>query len=86
MISYILLLGLSWWALEGESGWFWDASVQHLPFDKIPSRLKGLYFIETAYYLYTLVAMFFEPKMKDRKQMIFHHIFTITLLATSYFW
>lgn len=85
--SYIFFLAFSYWALQGQWGWFWDSSSHHLGANYvIPYRLRVLYFMETAYYLYTLVAMFWEPKMKDRPQMVFHHLFTLCLLITSYCW
>ena len=43
------------------------------------------YLIGTSYYVYSSVAMFFEPKMKDRNQMIIHHCATIFLQITSFF-
>lgn len=87
MLSYVFFLAFSVWALQGQWHWFWDPTVWHLG-GKItaPYRLKLLYFMETAYYIYTLFALFWEPKMKDRAQMVFHHLFTITLLTTSYCW
>lgn len=85
LFSYMFFFAFSAWALQDQWDWFWDPSKQHLVTAEIPWRLKGLYFMETAHYLYTLIAMFFEPKMKDRVQMVFHHVFTITLLGTSYY-
>ena len=42
--------------------------------------------METAYYVFTMFNMFFEPRMKDRAQMLTHHVFTLILLFTSYHW
>ncbi|PJF19336.1 hypothetical protein PSACC_00854 [Paramicrosporidium saccamoebae] len=81
MISYAFFIGFTAWAVQGQSSWFWDSNAWHYPFDHVPWRMRTLYFMETAFYLYTLVSMFFEPKMKDRGQMVTHHIFTITLLT-----
>lgn len=86
LLSYVFFFAFSVWALQGQWHWFWDATQQHLVFESVPWRLRALYFMETAHYAYTLVSMFWEPKMKDRAQMIFHHLFTITLLTTSYYW
>lgn len=87
MFSYLFFLTFSAWAMQDEMHWFWEPSVWHMGGNiTISPRLKLLYFMETAYYIYTLFAMFWEPKMKDRGQMIFHHVFTITLLTSSYFW
>ena len=86
LCAYILFFVYSIWSLQDQWDWFWSASKQHLVFEKVPWRLKSLYFMETAHYTYTLIAMFFEPKMKDRTQMICHHLFTILLLLTSYLW
>lgn len=38
----------------------------------------------TAYYIYTSFAIFFEPKMKDRNEMMLHHVVTLSLLISSY--
>lgn len=38
----------------------------------------------TAYYIYTSFAIFFEPKMKDRNEMLLHHFVTLSLLISSY--
>ena len=86
LCSYLFFFAFSVWTLQDQWDWFWDTSKQHLVFETVPWRLKMLYFMETAHYAYTLVAMFFEPKMKDRAQMVFHHVFTIILLTTSYYW
>lgn len=86
LTSYLFFFAFSIWALQEQGYWFWNPQIQHQPFVQIPWRLKMLYFMETAYYAYTLVSMFFEPKMKDRPQMVFHHLFTMTLLCTSYYW
>jgi hypothetical protein len=86
MISYVFFIGFAMWALQGQSKWLWDSTVWHHTFVHVPWRMKTLYFMETAFYLYTLVTMFFEPKMKDRGQMVSHHIFTIILLVSSYAW
>jgi len=84
MFSYVSMLLLAVWALQDQQDWFWNPKTQHIPFTRIPWRLSLLYFVETAHYLYTLISMYYEPKMKDRLQMTVHHIFTITLLTTSY--
>lgn len=84
MVSYISMMLLAIWALQDQTDWFWNPAIQHIPFAKIPSKLALLYFVETAHYMYTLIAMYYEPKMKDRLQMAIHHIFTLTLLVTSY--
>lgn len=86
LVSYVFFFTFAAWALQGQWDWFWDSSKQHIPFEKIPWRLKMLYFMEAAYYAYTSVSMFFEPRMKDRPQMMFHHLFTMTLIFTSYYW
>lgn len=85
LVSYCFFFSLAIWSLKGQWGWFWDVNQYAVVFKNVPWRLRTLYVGETAYYLYTLVTMFFEPKMKDRNQMIAHHIFTLTLLVSSYY-
>ena len=87
LLSYIIFLTISGIVIKRESYWFWDPNIYHYGANStIPSAVKGIYFMETSYYIYTLFAMFWEPRMKDRLQMVCHHIFTITLLSTSYAW
>lgn len=47
-------------------------------------KIVILYALEMGYYLFSTVAVFFEPKMKDRTQMFIHHIFTCFLIVSSY--
>ena len=85
MISYLGLLMTAFVCLMDETEWFLDPFVQHIHFSvKIPRGVKVLYLMETSYYVYTLFAMFWEPRMKDRNQMLIHHLFTLFLLITSY--
>lgn len=50
------------------------------------SRILTYYYVGMGYYIFSMVAIFFEPKMKDRLQMMMHHLVTLTLLITSYVW
>ena len=36
------------------------------------------------FYVFSTIAIFFEPKMKDFYQMFFHHLVTMALLGCSY--
>lgn len=85
MISYLGLLLVAFLCLRNETEWFLNPFVQHVEFTgDIPIGVRILYLMETSYYFYTLFAMFYEPRMKDRNQMVIHHIFTLFLLLTSY--
>ena len=46
--------------------------------------VQRFYLFDLAYWFETSLAIFFEPKMKDRNQMITHHIVTISLIVASY--
>jgi len=82
---FFLAYGLT--AIQSESDWFWNPYEYHLPYpngNQVPLKLRNLYALEMGYYLFNTVAVFFEPKMKDRIQMFVHHVFTSFLIVTSY--
>ncbi len=62
------------------NSWIWDISEYNTAVT-IPWELKHYYYIESAYYVYTLFAMFLEPKLKDRNQM---YAFPQPLLSPFY--
>lgn len=82
----VFFVGYGLFAIQSEYGWFWNPYEYHLPYpsNKVPERILNFYALETGYYLYSTVAVFFEPRMKDRNQMFVHHIFTSFLLVSSY--
>jgi hypothetical protein len=87
MVSYICLLSTACWALHGETDWLFDPFKQHISFwPHVPMGIKVVYLAESGYYVYTLFSMFWEPRMKDRNQMVAHHVFTLFLLLSSYYW
>ena len=85
LVSYSFFVGYGIYALKNES-WLWDPSSYHacFPNNSIPFLLRLYYNMATAYYIYTSFAIFFEPKMKDRNEMMVHHVVTLSLLISSY--
>lgn len=84
--SYMTMIVVTLWALRGEWHWVLNYKIMHVPFAVVPEKIRLLYLVELGYYFCTIITMFWEPKMKDQKQMIFHHLFTITLLCTSFYY
>ncbi len=86
-ISYLALLATAVVGLRGQEHWLFDPFQQHVPFAAaVPLGVRVLYLAESAYYVYTLFSMFWEPRMKDRPQMVAHHAFTLFLLLTSWYY
>lgn len=85
-VSYAFFVGYGIYALRHEQSWLWDPSNYHqcFPDNQIPVLLRLYYNMATAYYMYTSVSIFFEPKMKDRNEMLLHHFVTLSLLISSY--
>jgi len=90
LFSYSLFLALGIWSIQPELHWFWDSYNYHLPYastnisPEVPSRILSYYAAETGYYIYSTIALFWEPRTKDRGQMFVHHIFTTFLLVSSW--
>lgn len=70
-----------------DSSFLFNPSILLVPYLKgeIPYQLRRLYMVEMAHYSYTLFAMFADPLMKDRLQMTTHHLFTLLLQFSSYY-
>ena len=85
-ISYTFFVSYGIYALSSEQNWLWNPSSYHLcfPNNQIPLLLRLYYNMATSFYIYTSVAIFFEPKMKDRNEMMLHHMVTLSLLISSY--
>ncbi len=64
------------------SEWIWDLDRY---FDSDSSEILYYYYVlGIGYYLYSSLTVFYEPKMKDRTQLLIHHAATLTLLLSSY--
>lgn len=85
-ITYSFFVGYGLYSVSFEGSWFWTPSTYHQVFPRgtVPTLLYWYYQLETSYYLFSLLVIAWEPKMKDRAQMTLHHLVTITLLVTSY--
>ena len=46
--------------------------------------VRYFYLTELAFYIQATVMLFFEPRTKDRPEMIVHHAATILLIFASY--
>lgn len=66
--------------------WFWNPSSYHdaYPNNLIPRSVELLYSVEIAHYVYSLLVIFWDPPMKDFWVMVAHHLFTLSLLTSSY--
>jgi hypothetical protein len=86
-VSYAGLVGMGIWALWDQQHWFWNPETYASIFyqNRIPWRIHVYYLTEISYYLFSCVSIFFEPQMKDRKQMLFHHSVTLALMLSSYY-
>lgn len=80
------LIGVGVWAVWDQQEWFWNPLSYHdaYPGNKIPFGISTLYLLEIGYYLFALVTMFIEPGQKDFWAMFSHHLFTLTLLISSF--
>lgn len=47
-------------------------------------RIRWYYLLEITHYSFGIVHIFFEPALKDRKQMFAHHVITLILQISSY--
>lgn len=85
-VSYTFFVCYGIYALRQEQSWLWDPQNYHrcFPDNQIPFLLRLYYNMATAYYIYTSFSIFFEPKMKDRNEMLLHHFVTLSLLVSSY--
>lgn len=85
-VSYTFFVSYGIYALRNEQNWLWDPSNYHrcFPDNQIPLLLRLYYNMATAYYMYTSFSIFFEPKMKDRNEMLLHHFVTLSLLVSSF--
>lgn len=49
-----------------------------------PPGLQLYYLVSFAFYMNELVYLYTEPPKRDRREMMFHHVFTLLLLGLSY--
>lgn len=85
--SYSFLFALGVWALWDQQQWLWNTETYASIFKDniLPPHIRTYYLTEISYYLFSIVSIFFEHKMKDRNQMLFHHFVTLTLMLSSYY-
>ncbi|KIM68584.1 hypothetical protein SCLCIDRAFT_1208778 [Scleroderma citrinum Foug A] len=67
-------------ALDPSDLW---VNYPHIP---LPGVIKFYYLSQTAFYLHQILILNAEARRKDHVQMMMHHIITIILLVTSYFY
>ncbi|KAM0676763.1 Ceramide synthase 2 [Binucleata daphniae] len=81
--TFLLIFGLC--TLWSEEWVFHPLQYRYKwPTTKIPYKIDLYYRIELLHYILSLVFIFKEPKMKDFKQMVVHHVITLYLITTSY--
>lgn len=85
-VSYTFFVAYGIYALKDEGYWLWNPNNYHhcFPNNAIPFLLRFYYNLATAYYFYTSFSIFYEPKMKDRNEMMLHHVVTLSLLVSSF--
>lgn len=85
-VSYAFFVGYGIYALKDQQSWLWSPSQYPFcyPNNQMPHLLHLYYIMATSYYAYASVSIFFEPKMKDRNEMLLHHGVTLSLLVSSY--
>jgi len=85
-LVYTVFVTLGIYSLVNETHWLWNVFEYIKPYadNRIPWKIDLWYKMETSFYLYSMVSIFFEPKMKDRRLMLLHHLSTSTLLIVSY--
>jgi hypothetical protein len=64
------------------SDWAFDLD-RYYDADQSP-WLCAYYVLGLSYYIFSSLTIFWEPRMKDRRQLLAHHAATLTLLASSY--
>lgn len=64
--------------------WFYNIETYFSNESKIPNNFKMCYIIEMCFYLVELSTIIYEPKKKDYKQMILHHLSTLTIMYLSF--
>lgn len=85
-VSYAFFVGYGIYALSDQTEWLRDPAKYPFcyPNNEMPHLLHLYYIMATSYYAYSSFSIFFEPKMKDRNEMLLHHGVTLALLVTSY--
>jgi hypothetical protein len=86
LVSYGFFVGYGLYSLKDQTHWVFSPSDYPacFPDNIIPSALKLYYSMAISYYLYACISIAFEPKMKDRREMMVHHAVTLSLLFMSY--
>lgn len=85
--SYFGMLGLGVWALKPEMHWLFNTETYCSIFKDniIPWKIRLYYLVEISFYIFNSISIFYEPKLKDHNQMVFHHVVTLTLMFSSYY-
>lgn len=67
--------------------WFWDTTYYWVPYSAyFPYKFKLIFMIQLAFYISATFMLFTSARKKhsDRWMMMFHHLLTSTLIASSY--
>ena len=71
--------------LETDDPWILDYENYIVPIRYYSWPIAIYYHLSMAHYLYGLACLLFEPKLKDFKQMLTHHVVTLGLELCSYY-
>lgn len=88
-INYGLLYSYGFYfifVLEKGNPWIWEYEKYIIPTDNISWAMALYYHLNIAHYLYGFYCLMSEPRLKDFKQMIVHHVTTLFLEIGSYYW
>ncbi|ELA47199.1 hypothetical protein VCUG_01299 [Vavraia culicis subsp. floridensis] len=86
-VYYAYSLSFEIFALRNQSWIF--SPVQYTfnwPNNNVPLVFRLHHLVQLCYYLTSTCFLFVEPKLKDFYQMLIHHIITITLISSGYYY
>ncbi len=86
LVSYSFFVGYGIYALYDQQDWLWEPVKYPICYanNQMPHLLHLYYIMAMSYYGYSSFSIFFEPKMKDRNEMLLHHGVTLSLLVSSF--
>lgn len=66
--------------------WFWETKYfwQDYPRQHVPVDIRWYYMVELSFYLSLVLSLFRDVKRKDFKEMVVHHVATISLITLSW--
>lgn len=81
---YFATLMVGGFCVVGREDWIFDYRRYPHTYKTVPTAFRLYYFISIAFYINELIGIFIEPRKKDFREMLIHHVATITLIWLSY--